>query len=79
MKIRLDINNKAHMQRIKYVLGDYVMSNLAWLTYNIVRFQMGHTAGNYYTLDNYLTSKIVLLGQLFFPLLMMVTYIFSGY
>ena len=79
MKIRLDINNKAHVQRIKYVLGDYVMSNLAWLTYNIVRFQMGHTAGNYYTLDNYLTSKIVLLGQLFFPLLMMVTYIFSGY
>ncbi len=79
MKIRLDINNRAHVQRIKYVLGDYVMSNLAWLTYNIVRFQMGHTAGNYYTLDNYLTSKIVLLGQLFFPLLMMVTYIFSGY
>ena len=79
MKIRLDINNKAHLQRIKYVLGDYVMSNLAWLTYNIVRFQMGHTSGNYYTLDNYLTSKIVLLGQLIFPLLMMVTYIFSGY
>ena len=79
MKIRLDINNKAHVQRIKYVVGDYVMSNLAWLTYNIVRFQMGHTAGNYYILENYLTSKIVLLGQLFFPLLMMVTYIFSGY
>ena len=79
MKIRLDINNKAHLQRIKYVLGDYVMSNLAWLTYNIVRFQMGHTSGHYYTLDNYLTSKIVLLGQLIFPLLMMVTYIFSGY
>ena len=79
MKIRLDINNKAHLQRIKYVLGDYVMSNLAWLTYNIVRFQMGHTSGNYYTLDNYLTSKIVVLGQLIFPLLMMVTYIFSGY
>ena len=79
MKIRLDINNKAHLQRIKYVVGDYVMSNLAWLTYNIVRFNMGHAVGNYYILKNYLLSDIVLLGQLVFPLLMMVTYIFSGY
>lgn len=79
MKIRLDINNKAHVQRIKYVVGDYVMSNLAWLTYNIVRFETGHAAGNYYILKNYLLSDIVLLGQLIFPLLMMVTYIFSGY
>ena len=37
MRIRLDINNKAHRQRIKYVLGDFDMSNLAWFTYNIVR------------------------------------------
>ncbi len=78
MKVRLDIKNKAHMQRIKYVVGDYVMSNLAWFTYNIVRYQMGHVAGYTY-LEGYLKSEIVLLGQVFFPLLMMVTYIFSGY
>jgi hypothetical protein len=29
MKIRFDINNQAHLQRFKYVVGDYVMSNLA--------------------------------------------------
>ncbi|MBO4803708.1 MAG: sugar transferase [Muribaculaceae bacterium] len=78
MKIRLDLNNKAHQQRIKYVLGDYVMSNIAWFCYNIVRYQMGTVAG-YGNLGSYLTSKMVLLGQLFFPLLMMVTYSFSGY
>ncbi len=78
MKVRLDINNKAHRQRIKYVLGDYVMSNLAWFSYNIARYQMGHVAGYNY-LEGYLKSDIVLLGQLFFPLMMMVTYIFSGY
>jgi len=78
MKVRLDINNKAHQQRIKYVVGDYVMSNLAWFTYNIVRYQMGAVAG-YGNLGSYLTSNIVVLGQIFFPLLMMVTYIFSGY
>ena len=78
MRIRLDINNKAHRQRIKYVLGDFVMSSLAWFTYNIVRYQMGNVVG-YDNLTSYLTSKIVLLGQIVFPLMMMVTYAFSGY
>ena len=78
MKVRLDINNWAHRQRIKYVVGDYVMSNLAWFTYNIIRFQTGHVVGWPY-LVSYLKSDMVLLGQLIFPLLMMVTYAFSGY
>ncbi len=78
MRIRLDINNKAHRQRIKYVVGDFVMSNLAWFTYYIVRYQMGNVAG-YGDLGTYLTSKMVVLGQIFFPLMMMVTYAFSGY
>ncbi|MBR2084740.1 MAG: sugar transferase, partial [Muribaculaceae bacterium] len=78
MRIRLDLNNKAHQQRIKYVLGDYVMSNIAWFCYYIVRYQMGAVTG-YGNLGTYLSSKMVLLGQLFFPLLMMITYIFSGY
>lgn len=78
MRIRLDINNKAHRQRIKYVVCDYVMSNLAWFAFNCVRYQMGAVVG-WQTLGQYLTSNIVLLGQLIFPLMMMVTYIFSGY
>jgi len=78
MKIRLDINNKAHVQRIKYVVGDFIMSNLAWFTYNIVRYQTGNVVGWPY-LESYLKSDIVLLGQLLFPLMMMVTYAFSGY
>ena len=78
MKIRLDIKNKAHLQRIKYVVGDYVMSNLAWFTYNIVRHKMGAVVGWQY-LESYLKSDMVILGQIFFPLLMMVTYAFSGY
>lgn len=78
MKVRLDINNKAHQQRIKYVVGDFVMSSLAWFCYNIVRYQMGTVVG-YSSLSTYLTSKMVLLGQIFFPLLMMVIYGLSGY
>ncbi|MBQ1486667.1 MAG: sugar transferase, partial [Muribaculaceae bacterium] len=78
MKIRLDLKNKAHRQRIKYVLGDFVMSNLAWFIYYIVRYQMGRVVGWPY-LVSYLKSDMVIAGQIFFPLLMMVTYIFSGY
>ena len=78
MKIRLDINNKAHIQRIKYVVGDFVMSNLAWFIYNIVRYQTGNVVGWPY-LVSYLKSNVVIAGQIIFPLLMMVTYIFSGY
>ena len=78
MRIRLDFKNKAHHQRIKYVVGDFVMSHLAWFTYNIVRYQMGNVAG-YAHLGTYLTSKMVILGQIVFPLMMMVTYAFSGY
>ena len=78
MKIKLDINNKAHRQRIKYVLGDYLMSNLAWFTYNCVRWQLGTVIGHEY-LISYLKSNMVVAGQIFFPLLMMVVYAFSGY
>ncbi len=78
MRIRLDLNNKAHRQRIKYVVGDYVMSNLAWFLFNCVRWLAGTVVGWPY-LVSYLKSDMVLLGQLFFPLLMMVTYAFSGY
>ena len=78
MRIRFDINNKAHRQRIKYVVGDYVMSNLAWFLFNCVRWIAGTVVGWPY-LVSYLKSDMVLLGQLFFPLLMMVTYAFSGY
>jgi len=78
MKVRLDISNKAHIQRIKYVVSDFVMSSLAWFTYNIVRYQTGNVVGWPY-LESYLKSNIVLLGQIIFPVMMMVTYIFSGY
>jgi len=78
MRIRFDINNKAHCQRIKYVLGDFLMSNVAWFAFNCVRYQMGAVIG-WQTLHSYLMSNVVMLGQIFFPLMMMVTYIFSGY
>ncbi|MBQ1798522.1 MAG: hypothetical protein IIZ89_04040 [Muribaculaceae bacterium] len=54
-------------QRVKYVLGDYVTSNVAWFVFNCVRFHV--TNVEFPTLMSFLTSKFVLLGQLVFPLL----------
>ena len=78
MKIRFDIHNQAHIQRLKYVVGDFVMSNLAWFTYNCIRWQMGAVTGHEY-LVSYLKTDMVVLGQIVFPLIMMVTYAFSGF
>ena len=78
MRIRLDFSNKAHIQRIKYVAGDFLMSNLAWFSFNCLRWHMGAVIGHEY-LVSYLKTEMVVLGQIVFPLLMMVTYAFSGY
>lgn len=66
-------------QTAKYVVCDYVMSNIAWLLFNIVRFYMPVVASGYIELDAFLLSKNVLIGQFFMPLIMMMVYYLSGY
>ena len=60
------------------MLSDFVMSNLAWLTYNRIRFAMGMTRG-YVSLPDFLFSENVVLGQVVFPLMMMAVYYLTGY
>ncbi len=67
------------LQRLKYVMGDYVTSNLAWLAYNCMRYHMHAVQGTYASLQAFLWSPNVLVGQLVFPLVMMVVYYLSGY
>ena len=66
-------------QRLKYIISDYVMSNLAWLAFNCVRFWFGAVQGGFTSLSTYLCSKMIILGQIVFPLMMMVIYYLSGY
>ena len=44
-------------QTAKYVICDYVMSNIAWLLFNIVRFYMPIVASGYIALDDFLLSR----------------------
>ncbi len=66
------------LQRLKYVIGDYLTANLAWVSYNCARFAMGGVRG-YQSLKAFLTSDTVLLEQAVFPLIMMGVYYLSGY
>ena len=71
------INEKK--QRIKYVLGDLVSSSVAWFCYNCMRYSLDPIHSGFASLGAFLTSPVVLMGQLLFPLLMMVVYYLSGY
>ena len=66
-------------QRLKYVLGDYVMSNLGWAACNVARFYLGNPHREFGSLASVLTSQTVVMGQVLFPLMMMVVYYLSGY
>lgn len=65
-------------QRIKYVSVDYVTTNVAWLVYNCIRWAMGGVHG-FLSLQSFLLSPNVLMGQLVFPLMAMAIYYLSGY
>lgn len=69
--------NEKHL-RLKYVMSDYLASNVAWLLYNCVRYSIVGQGG-FGSLVSFLTSDVVLMGQLLFPLVMMLEYYFSGY
>lgn len=66
------------LQRLKYVLADFFTANVAWFTYNCFRFQLGGVRG-YTHIGDFLSSGMILVGQVAFPLLMMCVYYLSGY
>ena len=66
-------------QRLKYIISDFVMSNLAWLGFNCVRYAFGAVQGGFTTLSSFLCSNMIIVGQVVFPIMMLVIYYLSGY
>lgn len=63
-----------------YIAADYVATNVAWLLFNILRFDLLERANqNFESLSIYLTSHTVVVGQVVFPLVMIAVYWISGY
>lgn len=71
------------LQRIKYVVGDFISSNIAVLLYNIARYTLWNdriaTMQGFATLESFLTDYSVVMGQILFPIAMMGVYYLSGY
>lgn len=65
-------------QRLRYVIGDFFSSNVAWFVFNLVRYHFGFVKGHL-SLASFMCSENVIIGQVIFPLLMMFVYYISGY
>lgn len=65
-------------QRLRYVIGDFLSSNVAWFVFNLVRYHFGFVKGHL-SLASFMCSENVIVGQVIFPLLMMFVYYISGY
>ncbi len=66
-------------QRWTYILSDYVALNVGWFLFSIVRyFSLPAGLQAVLSLSDHLCSTQVLLGQILFPIMMVVIYAISG-
>ena len=67
-------------QRTRYIIGDFVASVVAWTVFNVARYYLGGRAlYEFSSLSSFMTSEMVLLGEVLFPVLMLVIYAISGF
>ncbi len=65
--------------RLTYVLADYLSTNLALLLFNVFRYyDLPIAHGSFGSLWMFITSPVLIVGQLLFPLVMMGIYYLSG-
>ena len=67
-------------QRAKYLIGDMLSTSISCLLFNIARYYFdGQIISDYGSVTNFLSSPMVILGQIVFPLLLIGVYALSGY
>lgn len=69
-------------QRLKYVVCDFMASNIGWLTFNVIRYCISKETlelQGAHTLFDFLKFPSVVLGQVLLPFVMMAVYWLSGY
>lgn len=66
-------------QRLKYLLADYISTNIALIAFNIFRYyELPSAFTAFYSLGNFLSSPMLVTGQVIFPPFMMLLYYMSG-
>lgn len=70
---------KKSKQAGKYILSDFILASVAWLLFNILRYEVFAIDEGADSLLDYLQYPGVLGGQVVIPLFWLVLYYFSGY
>lgn len=73
-----EITRDEKAQLIKYIISDFIASNIAWFIMNLARF---HALGKhtFSSLNDYLTDIHLVIGQIFIPIMWIVIFFYSGY
>ena len=67
-------------QRMNYIIGDVISSVVAWTAFNVARYYVGGRAlYDFPALERFMTSDIVVLGEIVVPLMMVIVYSISGF
>lgn len=66
-------------QLIKYIIGDYIAANAAWVILNIFRYEYIAISNGFNNFESYFFCFKILLGQALAPLIWLIIYYFSGY
>lgn len=67
-------------QRFKYICGDYISAVVAWTAFNVARYyEGGRAVYEFPNLTTFLFSDMVILGEILFPLMMLIVYGISGF
>lgn len=70
---------KKSRQAAKYIVSDFLAASVAWLLFNILRYQEVAAYGGFGSLGSYLQHSAVWEGQLFIPFFWLILFYFSGY
>ena len=70
---------KKSKQAKKYILSDFISASIAWLLFNVLRYEVFAINEGASSLLSYLQYPMVCAGQVLIPLFWMVLYYFSGY
>lgn len=70
---------KKKSQLFKYLLADYVATNLAWFAFNILRYYLIAKQQGFTTLVDYMEYIHVIKGQIVIPFCWLILHYYSGY
>lgn len=73
------MRNSILLQRIEFIVSDFLASNAALAVFNLIRYNTLPLNASVYSLSDYYLYPMVVAGQIFFPIMMVILYALSGF